>query len=107
TLRRTRACALAAARGFTFMGIETAVIRRVLHRDSTSLPESNVDTAATIAVMARVLPPARVLISASRTSLRDSMLRRLEGFDFEIDVARDESDALRRSSVQLYQIVLT
>ena len=88
-------------------GGHTTVIQRVLDRRAQKPPLPDEGTAATVAVMMRVLPPLKALLAFQDPPLRQQMERRIapEALDFE-SVA-NEQEALLRFSDELHPIVLT
>ena len=88
-------------------GNETAVIQRIFHRNGSARPERQEDTSASLAVMMRVLPPVRALLSVRHAPSRAYLRERLDAHDLDIDVADHEVDALDRCAAQFYPIVIT
>lgn len=88
-------------------GGHTTVIRRVLERRGQPLEGQYPDTAATIAVMLRVLPPPRLLLAVSDSAARKRLERALTGAVVALETADDEAEALARIGAEPCHILIT
>jgi two-component system, cell cycle response regulator len=88
-------------------GGQTTVIQRILDKRAQKPPEIQEDTAATIAVMLRVLPPPRTLLAFEDTALRDQFENAIAESVLDTEAADDELDAVRLFGAQFYPLVVT
>jgi two-component system, cell cycle response regulator len=85
---------------------QTTVIKRVLERRAHA-PAVQDDTAATIAVMMRVLPPPRSLLMIGDSVLRAQLEHRVASELLDCEVVADERAALQAFEAEFRPIVLT
>lgn len=88
-------------------GGHTTVIQRVLERRAQKPPTPEEGTTATIAVMARVLPPPKALLSFQDSMLRQHTERRIMPDALDFESAADEYAALRLFNEEFRPVVLT
>ncbi len=88
-------------------GGQTTVIKRLLERRAQKPPSIQEDTTATIAVMLRVLPPPRGLLSVSDIGLQDRLERCISAEVLEIETVPDDQDALKRFEAEFRPVVIT
>jgi len=86
-------------------GGQTTVIQRILERRAEgATPE---ETTATLAVMLRVVPPARALLVFQDAPLLQLVERRITADMFDHESCADEHDALRRFDSNFAPVVVT
>ena len=88
-------------------GGQTTVIKRVLERRAQKPPAIQDDTTATIAVMLRVLPAPRGLLSVSDASLQSKLERNISQEVLEIESIGDDAEALIRFDEEFRPVVIT
>ena len=88
-------------------GGHTTLIQRVLDRRAAKPPSSDDGTTATIAVMVRVLPPAKALFVFEDSMLRQHTERRVLPDVLDFESIGDEHEALRRLEADFRPVVLT
>src|ERR1700758_3240551 len=88
-------------------GGHTTLIQRVLDRRAAKPPSSDDGTTATIAVMVRVLPPAKALFVFEDSMLRQHTERRVMPDVLDFESIDDEHEALRRVEADFRPVVLT
>ncbi len=88
-------------------GGHTTVIQRVLERRAQKPPTSEEGTTATIAVMARVLPPPKALLSFQDSMLRQHTERRITPDALDFESVADELEVLRSFTAEFRPVVLT
>ncbi|MBK7251449.1 MAG: GGDEF domain-containing protein [Gammaproteobacteria bacterium] len=88
-------------------GEHTTVIRRVLERRSQPPHGQPPDTATTMAVMLRVLPPPRLLLAVLDAGARRRLEHGLVGVDVTLTTADDETVARRQLEAEPCHIVIT
>lgn len=76
-------------------GGHTTVIRRVLENRSQPVRSPSPDTTATIAVMVRVLPPPRLMLSVDNEMVQKRLVRALEGALVAVEVAQSVPHAVK------------
>src|ERR1700746_2960153 len=76
-------------------GGHTTGIQRIFERSAAKPPTAAEGTAATVAVMVRLLPPPQALIVLSDPVIRREMERRIPPDVLEIELLGDEHEALR------------
>jgi two-component system, cell cycle response regulator len=80
-------------------GGQTTVIQRILERRAEKPPEIQDDTAATIAVMLRVLPPPRALLNQLEDLITGDVL--------DIESISDELEAVNAFTAEFRPVILT
>jgi two-component system cell cycle response regulator len=88
-------------------GGQTTLIQRVLERRAQQPPAIQEDTASTIAVMLRVLPPPRALLAIGDSVLRSQITSRIAPDMFDFEAALDDSQALSLFLAEFRPVVLT
>src|SRR5580692_9967288 len=88
-------------------GGHTTMIQRVLERRAEKPPSPDEGTSATIAVMARVLPPPKALLVFEDAMLCKHTERRIGPELLDFESMSDELGALRRLKSEYRPIVLT
>ncbi len=88
-------------------GGQTTVIKRVLERRAQKPPAIQEDTTATIAVMLRVLPPPRGLLSVSDLGLQARLERNISAEVLDIEIVADDGEALKRFENDFCPVVIT
>ena len=88
-------------------GGQTTVIKRVLERRAQKPPAIQDDTTATIAVMLRVLPPPRGLLSIYDPSLQAKLERNISVEVLDIETVADHAEALKRFDDDFRPVVIT
>jgi two-component system, cell cycle response regulator len=88
-------------------GGHTTVIQRLLERRAEKPPTPEDGTTATIAVMARVLPPPKALLSFQSSMLRQHTERRIMPDALDFESVADEREAFRLLSEEFRPVVLT
>jgi len=88
-------------------GGQTTVIRRVLERRAQQPPAIQDDTASTIAVMLRCLPPPRALLAIGDRALCDQIQSRIASDMLDFEVAADDATALGLFKKEFRPVVLT
>jgi two-component system cell cycle response regulator len=88
-------------------GGQTTVIKRVLERRAQKPPAIQDDTSATIAVMLRVLPPPRGLLSVSDPSLQAKLERNISAEMLDLQTVSDDTTALRSFDDEFAPVVIT
>lgn len=88
-------------------GGHTTVIRRVLERRGQPPSGQQPDTAATLGVMLRMLPPPRLLLAVLDAAARQRLERALVGSTVELEAVADEAAALRRQESEPFHILIT
>ena len=85
----------------------TTVIQRVLERRAQQPPTIQDDTASTIAVMLRCLPPPRALLAISDPSLCGHLRGRVAPDMLDFETAADEATAIDMFRQEFRPVVLT
>ena len=88
-------------------GGQTTVIKRLLERRAQKPPAIQEDTTATIAVMLRVLPPPRGVLSVSDLGLQERLERCISAEMLEIETVPDDREALTRFEAEFRPVVIT
>ena len=88
-------------------GGQTTVIRRVLERRAQKPPAIQDDTTATIAVMLRVLPPPRGLLSVSDGGLEQRLEAHISAEMLDLETLADEAEALTSFDNDFSPVVIT
>jgi two-component system cell cycle response regulator len=88
-------------------GGQTTVIQRILEKRAQTPPQVQEDTSATIAVMLRVLPPPRTLLSFEDAALRDQCENAIAENALDTLALDDELDALRALGAEFYPLIIT
>src|SRR5262249_11897333 len=88
-------------------GGQTTVIQRILEKRAHTPPQVQEDTSATIAVMLRVLPPPRTLLSFEDAALRDQCENAIAENALDTHALDDELDALRSLGAEFYPLIIT
>ena len=88
-------------------GGHTTVIQRILERRAQQLPASHEETTATLAVMLRVVPPAKALLLCHDAALRAHLEQRITRAMLECASVADEHEALQRCGAEHHAVVVT
>jgi len=88
-------------------GGQTTVIKRVLERRAAKPPAIQEDTTSTIAIMLRVLPPPRGLLSISDRALQSRLERCISAEMLDVEAVPDEREALQRFEAEFRPVVIT
>ena len=88
-------------------GGQTTVIKRVLERRAQKPPAIQDDTTATIAVMLRVLPPPRGLLSVSDAALESKLEASISAEMLDLETLGDDQDALQSFEEDFSPVVIT
>ena len=89
-------------------GGHTTIVQRVLERRAEKPPAAgDGTTAATIAVMARVLPPPKALLVCHDLQIRKEVEQRITADLLDVEVVTDESEALRLFSAEFRSVIVT
>jgi diguanylate cyclase (GGDEF)-like protein len=89
-------------------GGHTTLVQRVLERRAETPPTAHEGTtAATIAVMARVLPPPKALLVCQDPQVRQEVERRITADLLDVEVITDESEALRLFAAEFRPVIVT
>jgi len=89
-------------------GGHTTLVQRVLDRRAEKPPTPDQDTtAATLAVMARVLPPPKALLMCQDAQVRQLVERRITAGLLEVEVVADEQEVLRLFAAEFRPVVIT
>ena len=88
-------------------GGHTTVIQRVLERRAQKPPEGHEGTTATIAVMLRVIPPPRALLSFSDPTLVEHIEQRIAPDLLEIEAVADQAEAVQRLNAEFRPVIVT
>jgi two-component system cell cycle response regulator len=88
-------------------GGQTTVIQRILERRAERPPAIQEETTATIAVMLRVVPPPKALLTFQDAQLQRDFERRITSDMFDCETLADEQQALRAFSVEHRPVVIT
>src|SRR6204780_423088 len=88
-------------------GGQTTVIQRVLERRAQQPPTIEDDTASTIAVMLRCLPPPRALLAISDRVLCNQIQSRIAPDMLDFEVAADDASAVALFRAEFRPVVLT
>ncbi len=88
-------------------GGQTTVIQRVLERRAQQPPTLEDDTASTIAVMLRCLPPPRALLAIGDRGLCDQIQSRITPDILDFEVALDDATAVDLFQNEFRPVVLT
>src|SRR5579872_3451005 len=88
-------------------GGHTTVIQRVLERRAEKPPTPEEWTTATIAIMARVLPPPKALLCFQSEMLGQRTERRIPPDALDFETVADEHEALRLFNAEFRPVVLT
>ena len=88
-------------------GGQTTVIKRVLERRAQKPPAIQDDTTATIAVMLRVLPPPRGLLSVSDPVLESKLEASISAEMLDLETLGDDQDALKSFDEDFSPVVIT
>jgi two-component system, cell cycle response regulator len=88
-------------------GGHTTVIRRVLENRAQPVRSPAPDTTATIAVMVRVLPPPRLLLSVDNEMVQKRLLKVLEGALVAVEVAQNVAQAVQCLDQEPCHLLLT
>ena len=85
----------------------TTVIQRVLERRAQQPPTIQDDTASTIAVMLRCLPPPKALLAISDAVLRKQIESRIAPDMLDFETAEDDAAAVDAFGQEFRPVVLT
>jgi two-component system, cell cycle response regulator len=89
-------------------GGQTTMVQRVLERRAAEPPVPHDETtAATIAIMARVLPPPTALLVCQDAQLRSEIERRITADLLDVEVVSDEAQALALSAEKFRPVIIT
>lgn len=89
-------------------GGHTTVVQRVLERRAAKPPTADEGTtAATIAVMARVLPPPKALLVCQDPQIRQTVEHRITADLLDVEVVTDEHEALRLNAAEFRPVIVT
>jgi two-component system cell cycle response regulator len=89
-------------------GGHTTIVQRVLERRAEKPPTaSEGTTAATIAVMARVLPPPKTLLVCQDPQIRKEVEHRITADLLDVEVVTDENEALRLLAAEFRPVIVT
>jgi len=89
-------------------GGHTTLVQRVLERRAETPPTAHEGTtAATIAVMARVLPPPKALLVCQDPQVRQEVERRITADLLDVEIVSDESEALRLFAAEFRPVIVT
>ncbi len=89
-------------------GGHTTIVQRVLERRAEKPPTaSEGTTAATIAVMARVLPPPKALLVCQDSQMRKEIENRITADLLDVEVVTDENEALRLLATEFRPVIVT
>ena len=88
-------------------GGQTTVIQRILERRAQRPQANHEETTATIAVMLRVVPPAKTLLACQDTPLRQQLERRISAEQLDFESVPDQQEALRRFTAEFRPVVVT
>jgi two-component system, cell cycle response regulator len=88
-------------------GGQTTVIQRVLERRAQQPPTIEDDTASTIAVMLRCLPPPRALLAIGDRVLCDQIQSRIAPDMLDFEAAADDAAAIVLFKAEFRPVVLT
>src|SRR5580692_1275805 len=88
-------------------GGQTTVIQRVLERRAQQPPTIEDDTASTIAVMLRCLPPPRALLAIGDRALCSQIQSRIAPDMLDFEVAAEDAAAIALFKVEFRPVVLT
>ena len=93
----------------TLVESPTHIVQRLLRREGSERPKAtnNADTADTIAVMLRVLPPPHLLLSITDADLRKRLRSTLQHVDFHLQEAISPVDAEQIFTATRCPLVLT
>src|SRR5262249_20034062 len=96
-----------ASEGSVPSGGQTTVIQRILERRAQRLPNTHEETAATIAVMLRVVPPSTAMLVCQDPALRAQLEQRIRAGMRECESVADEHEALHRCTSEYRAVVVT
>jgi two-component system cell cycle response regulator len=88
-------------------GGQTTVIQRILERRAEHLRATPEETTASIAVMLRVVPPAKALLVCRDAAFRGQLEQRITRGMLECDSLADEHEALQRCAAETHRVVIT
>jgi two-component system, cell cycle response regulator len=89
-------------------GGHTTLVQRVLERRAAQPPVPHEGTtAATIAVMARVLPPPKALLVCMDGQLRNEIERRITADVLDIEIVENETRALTLTADEFRPVIIT
>lgn len=88
-------------------GGQTTVIQRILERRAQKPPEIQEDTAATIAVMLRVLPPPKALLAFDNAVMLGQIERSIGADVLDCQTAASDHEAVRLFGEQFYPVIIT
>jgi two-component system, cell cycle response regulator len=89
-------------------GGHTTLVQRVLEQRAAQPPVPHEGTtAATIAVMARVLPPPKALLVCQDGQLRTEIERRITADVLDVEVVENETQALALSAAEFRPVIIT
>ena len=89
-------------------GEQTTMVQRILERRAAEPPVAHDGTtAATISVMARVLPPPKTLLVCQDAQLRSDIERRISADMLDVEVVSDEARALAISAAEFRAVIIT
>src|ERR1700761_7695542 len=88
-------------------GGQTTVIQRILERRAEKPPEIQEDTAATIAVMLRVLPPPSALLVFENEAILDQLEDLITADMLDIESMTDEFEAISAFEAEFRPVILT
>ncbi len=88
-------------------GGQTTVIQRILERRAQQPPAAHEETTATIAVMLRVVPPAKALLVCRDGTLRALLEQRIARAMLECVPVSDEHEALQRCAAEPPGVLIT
>ena len=89
-------------------GGHTTLVQRILDRRADKPPTPDAETtAATVAVMTRVLPPPKTLLVCHNPHVRQTVERRITADMLEVEVVADETEALRLFAAEFRPVIVT
>jgi two-component system, cell cycle response regulator len=89
-------------------GGHTTLVQRVLDRRAEKPPTPDEGTtAATVAVMARVLPPPKALLVCQNAQMRQAVDRRITADLLDVEIVADDNKALRLFATEFRPVILT
>jgi two-component system, cell cycle response regulator len=89
-------------------GGHTTLVQRVLERRAAQPPVPHEGTtAATIAVMTRVLPPPKALLVCQDAQIRAEIERRITADVLDVEVVADEAQALSLFAAEFRPVIIT
>ena len=88
-------------------GGQTTVIQRILERRAEHLRATPEETTASIAVMLRVVPPAKALLVCRDGELRGRLEQHITSGMLECESLADEHEALQRCGAETHSVIIT